>query len=97
MSRSGASASGVPGSVAGMFSAHPYAKLPMKTLLQPAYELAANGYVITEREARGLNGERKNFIKNSAQACAFTRKENWKAGDTLYQPELAATILRIQQ
>ena len=97
MSRSGASASGVPGSVAGMFSAHPYAKLQMKTLLQPAYELAANGYVITEREARGLNGERKNFIKNSAQACAFTRKENWKAGDTLYQPELAATILRIQQ
>ena len=97
MSRSGASASGVPGSVAGMFSAHPYAKLPMKTLLQPAYELAANGYVITEREARGLNGERKNFIKNSEQASAFTRKENWKAGDTLYQPELAATILRIQQ
>ena len=97
MSRSGASASGVPGSVAGMFSAHPYAKLPMKTLLQPAYELAANGYVITEREARGLNGERKNFIKNSTQASAFTRKENWKAGDTLYQPELAATILRIQQ
>ena len=97
MSRIGASASGVPGSVAGMFSAHPYAKLPIKTLLQPAYELASNGFVITEREARGLNAERKNFIKNSAQASAFTRKENWKAGDTLYQPELAATILRIQQ
>jgi gamma-glutamyltranspeptidase/glutathione hydrolase len=97
MSRIGASASGVPGSVAGMFSAHPYAKLPIKTLLQPAYELASNGFVITEREARGLNAERKNFIKNSAQASAFTRKEYWKAGDTLYQPELAATILRIQQ
>jgi len=97
MSREGASASGVPGSVAGMFSALAYAKLPMKTLLQPAYELAAGGYVITEREARGLNAERTNFIKNSAQASAFTRKENWKAGDTLYQPELAATILRIQQ
>jgi len=97
MSRIGASASGVPGSVAGMFSAHPFAKLPMKTLLQPAYELAANGFVISEREARGLNSERKNFIKNSAQASAFTRKENWKAGDTLFQPELAATILRIQQ
>ena len=97
LSRKGASASGVPGSVAGMFSALPFAKLPMKTLLQPAYELAINGFVITEREARGLNAERKNFIENSAQASAFTRKENWKAGDTLYQPELAATILRIQQ
>jgi len=97
MSKLGASASGVPGSVAGMFSAHPFAKLPMKTLLQPAYELAAGGFVITESEARSLNAERKNFINHSAQASAFTRKENWKAGDTLYQPELAATILRIQQ
>ena len=97
MSKLGASAAGVPGSVAGMFSAHPFAKLPMKTLLQPAYELAAGGFVITESEARSLNGERKSFIKYSAQASAFTRKENWKAGDTLYQPELAATILRIQQ
>lgn len=97
MSKLGASASGVPGSVAGMFSAHAFAKMTMKQLLQPAYELAAGGFVITESEARSLNAERKNFINHSAQASAFTRKENWKAGDTLYQPELAATILRIQQ
>ena len=97
MSRLGASASGIPGSVAGMFSTLPFAKMTMKQLLQPAYELAANGFVITESEARSLNAERKNFITHSAQASAFTRKENWQAGDTLYQPELAATILRIQQ
>lgn len=97
MSRLGASASGIPGSVAGMFSTLPFAKMTMKQLMQPAYELAANGFVITESEARSLNAERKNFITHSAQASAFTRKENWKAGDTLYQPELAATILRIQQ
>ena len=97
MSRLGASASGIPGSVAGMFSTLPFAKMTMKQLLQPAYELAANGFVITESEARSLNAERKNFITHSVQASAFTRKENWKAGDTLYQPELAATILRIQQ
>jgi len=85
MSRLGASASGIPGSVAGMFSTLPFAKMTMKQLLQPAYELAANGFVITESEARSLNAERKNFITHSAQASAFTRKENWKAGDTLYQ------------
>mgnify|MGYP000382926676 CR=1 FL=1 len=38
MSKLGASASGVPGSVAGMFSALPFAKMTMKQLLQPAYE-----------------------------------------------------------
>ncbi len=96
MSRSGASASGIPGTVAGMYSVLPFAKFPMKELIQPAYELAMNGFVITEREARGLNAERKNFIKNSAQASAFTRRELWKAGDTLVQPELAATLKRIQ-
>ena len=41
MSKLGASASGVPGSVAGMFSTLPFAKMTMKQLLQPAYELAA--------------------------------------------------------
>ncbi|MEY2811016.1 MAG: gamma-glutamyltransferase, partial [Bacteroidota bacterium] len=28
---------------------------------------------------------------------AFVKNEKWKAGDTLYQPELAATLKRIQQ
>ncbi len=92
----GASASGIPGSVAGMISTHAYAKLPLAVLIEPAIEYAEFGYVITEREAAGLNGQRANFLKNSSAPSAFTKKE-WKAGDTLYQPELAATLKRIQQ
>jgi gamma-glutamyltranspeptidase / glutathione hydrolase len=92
----GASASGIPGSVAGMISTHAYAKLPLTVLIEPAIEYAEFGYVITEREAAGLNGQRANFLKNSSAPSAFTKKE-WKAGDTLFQPELAATLKRIQQ
>ena len=92
----GASASGIPGSVAGMVSTHAYAKLPLAVLIEPAIEYAEFGYVITEREAAGLNGQRANFLKNSSAPSAFTKKE-WKAGDTLYQPELAATLKRIQK
>jgi len=92
----GASASGIPGSVAGMISTHAYAKLPLAVLIEPAIEYAEFGYVITEREAAGLNGQRANFLKNSSAPSAFTKKE-WKAGDTLYQPELAATLKRIQK
>ena len=92
----GASASGIPGSVAGMISTHAYAKLPLADLIEPAIEFAEFGYVISEREARGLNSERANFLKNSSAPSAFTQKE-WKAGDTLFQPELAATLKRIQQ
>jgi gamma-glutamyltranspeptidase/glutathione hydrolase len=92
----GASASGIPGSVAGMISTHAYATLPLAVLIEPAIEYAEFGYVITEREAAGLNGQRANFLKNSSAPSAFTKKE-WKAGDTLFQPELAATLKRIQK
>jgi gamma-glutamyltranspeptidase/glutathione hydrolase len=92
----GASASGIPGSVAGMISTHAYAKLPLSVLIEPAIEYAEFGYVITEKEAAGLNGQKANFLKNSSAPSAFTKKE-WKAGDTLFQPELAATLKRIQK
>ena len=97
LSRDGASASGIPGSVAGMFEILKYAKLPMAKLIQPAIEIAAFGYVITEKEARGLNATRAAFLKNSSAPSAFTQKEQWKAGDTLVQTDLANTLKRIQQ
>ena len=92
----GASASGIPGSIAGMISIHAYAKLPFAKLIEPAIEFAEFGYVISEREAKGLNADRANFLKYSSAPSAFTQKEVWKAGDTLIQPELAATLKRIQ-
>jgi gamma-glutamyltranspeptidase/glutathione hydrolase len=92
----GASASGIPGSIAGMISTHAYAKLPFAKLIEPAIEFAEFGYVISEREAKGLNADRANFLKHSSAPSAFTQKEVWKAGDTLIQLELAATLKRIQ-
>ncbi len=92
----GSSASGIPGSIAGMISTHAYAKLPFAKLIEPAIEFAEFGYVISEREAKGLNADRANFLKFSSASSAFTQKEVWKAGDTLIQPELAATLKRIQ-
>ena len=97
MSKDGASASGIPGSVAGMFATHAYAKLPMAKLLEPAIELAEYGYVITEKEASGFNSMRADFLKNSSAPSAYTKKDKWKAGDTLFQPDLAATLKRIQK
>jgi gamma-glutamyltranspeptidase/glutathione hydrolase len=79
-----------------MISTHAYAKLPFAKLIQPAIEFAEFGYVISEREAKGLNADRANFLKHSSAPSAFTQKEIWKAGDTLIQLELAATLKRIQ-
>ena len=97
LSRDGASASGIPGSVAGMFEMLQYATLPMAKLIQPAIELAAHGYVLTEKEARGLNATKPQFLKNSSAPSAFTQKEQWKVGDTLIQTDLANTLKRIQK
>ena len=97
LSRDGASASGIPGSVAGMFEIHQYATMSMAKLIQPAIELAAYGYILTEKEARGLNATRAQFLKNSSAPSAFTQKEQWKAGDTLIQTDLANTLRRIQK
>ena len=89
-------ANGVPGTIAGLFATLPYAKLPMKTLIQPAIDLAEFGFVISEREAAGLNATKESFIKNSTMPTAFVKAGKWKTGDTLVQKELAETLKRIR-
>lgn len=90
-------AAGVPGSVAGLFAAHTYALLPFRDLIAPAIELAEKGFTITEEEAEGLNSERENFLKYNTTSTVFTKKNPWKAGDTLVQKDLANTLRRISK
>ena len=97
LSQNGHLASGVPGTVAGIFATLPHAKLPFAILIQPAIDLARYGFVITEREASSLNGTKKDFIKYSTKPSAFVKETKWKVGDTLIQIELANTLTRIQK
>ena len=97
LSQTGHLASGIPGTVAGLFATLPYAKLSIKELIQPAIDLAEKGYAITESEANGLNATRESFLKFSTRPVAFVKETKWKAGDTLIQKELAATLKRIQK
>jgi gamma-glutamyltranspeptidase/glutathione hydrolase len=96
-SQNGHLASGVPGTVAGLFASHRYAKLPFAKLIEPAIELAEKGFVITESEARSLNYLQNDLKKYNTLLPAFYRTTPWKAGDTLIQSDLAATLKRIQR
>ncbi|HEV7331034.1 MAG TPA: gamma-glutamyltransferase [Flavisolibacter sp.] len=87
---------GVPGTVAGLFETMKHAKLPLATLIQPAIDLAENGFVITQREASGLNGIQDELGKYTTVRSAFQKNGSWKAGDTLVQPDLANTLKRIR-
>lgn len=97
LSQFGHLASGVPGTIAGLFASLPYAKLSFKELIQPAIDLAAKGFSITAAEASSLNGNKTAFEKYNTKPIAFVKHENWKAGDTLVQTELAATLTRIRE
>ena len=89
--------SGAPGTVAGLFASHQYAKLPFAQLIQPAIELAEKGFIITASEARSLNYLQGDLKKYNTVAPVFVKETAWKEGDTLIQKDLAATLKRIQQ
>ena len=65
LSQNGHLASGVPGSVAGFFAAHQYGKLSFREIIQPAIDLAENGFAITASQAESFNENGKDFIKYS--------------------------------
>ena len=96
-SQSGHLSSGVPGTVAGLFAAHKHGKLPFEKLIQPAIELAENGFIITASEARSLNGLQNDLKKYNSVMPVFVKSTPWKEGDTLVQKDLANTLRRIQK
>ncbi len=95
-SQNGHLAAGVPGTVAGLFTTHQYARLPFRQLIQPAIELAEKGFVITDAEASNLNAAMGTFIRYSTRPNAFIKYGGWKEGDTLVQKDLANTLKRIR-
>lgn len=96
LSQNGHLAAGVPGAVAGLFSCMPYAKLPLKKLIQPAIDLAEKGFVLTASEARQLNRIQEPLIKYNTVTPVFVKAAGWKTGDTLIQKDLANTLKRIR-
>lgn len=93
LSEKGHLSSGVPGSVAGMFEAHQkYGSLPWRELVQPSVDLARNGVVLTEREARSLNRLQDTLKRYNTVMPEFLLSEEWKASDTLYWQDLARTL-----
>ncbi len=97
LSTDGHLASGVPGSVDGMVEAHAkYGTLPWKDLVQPAIDLALNGFTISEREANWLNDLQKDLIKYNTVKPEFLVKEKWNMGDSIRWTDLGHTLERIR-
>jgi len=89
-------ASGVPGTIAGLFACLKYAKLPFKTLIGPAIQLAENGFAISASQANAFNDLKDEFIKLNTSIPVFVKNDAWKEGNILVQKDLAATLKRIR-
>lgn len=86
-------ASGVPGSVDGMAEAYrKYGKLKWAGLLQPAINLAHNGFKITRRLASALNHAKEQFTSLNKGKSYLVKDAAWQEGDLLVQEDLAKTL-----
>jgi gamma-glutamyltranspeptidase / glutathione hydrolase len=89
-------ASGIPGTIAGVFEVHKkYGSLPINEILEPVIALAKRGVIITKIQAKSLAANRASFIKANGPNSLFSKE--YKAGDTLKHIVLAATFERISK
>ncbi|MEO6538626.1 MAG: gamma-glutamyltransferase [Ferruginibacter sp.] len=96
LSQEGRLASGIPGTVAGLFASMKYAKLNFKTLIAPAILLAEKGFAITEGQAQSFNNTKAEFVSVNKHPVAFVKDGVWKAGDILVQTDLANSLKRMR-
>jgi gamma-glutamyltranspeptidase/glutathione hydrolase len=93
----GIHASGVPGSVAGMWLAHKkHGTVDWETLVQPAVTLAEKGFVVPPKLAQGAS----NYISYLNEQKINVNFEKYFAGlqanEIFKQPDLAKTLMRIR-
>ncbi|MUP47479.1 gamma-glutamyltransferase [Gramella sp. BOM4] len=90
---------GVPGTVAGLYKAHQkYGKLAWKDLVQPAIDLAENGFEVSMPIAGFSNMLKRYETEYPSTAEVFLKKDGspYEAGDILVQKDLAETLKRIR-
>ncbi len=94
-------ANAVPGTVAGL--GHAWARfgsgrVSWATVLEPARRLAAGGFPVSPALAQDLVASTELLSANAESQRIFLREGRpYAAGETFRQPDLAATLVRLQQ
>lgn len=91
----GHKASGVPGTVMGLWQAHQrFGKLPWADLVAPAIHYAQNGFTVAENQYQ----YRADLLQQLEGKTNFGKYFSaMQSGQTFKQPELAATLSRIAE
>ena len=91
-------ATGVPGTVAGMVHAlENYGTMSLKQVMQPAYDLAKDGYSMYNYLEGSLNSRKERLMQNEAAAKVFYKADgsSYKYGETFKQEDLAWSLKQI--
>ncbi len=92
----GATAVGVPGTVAGIIAVHEkLGSLPLKEIMAPVIDLAENGVIVTEKQAQRLEHYRDIFMEVNSDSTFFATV--YKVGDSIKYPALANTLQKISE
>ena len=90
----GATAVGVPGTVAGVIAVHEkFGSLPLKEIMAPVIELAKKGVIVTKKQAERLENYRDIFMEVNSDTTFFATV--YKMGDSIKYPALANTLQKI--
>jgi len=94
MSTQGATAVGVPGTVAGIIEVHKkFGKLSLEEIFEPVIALAEKGVIVTEKQAKRIAHYRDLIIEVNGDSTKFAQV--LKAGDIIKYPALANTMRSI--
>ena len=94
-------AAGVPGTVRGMELAlkkYGSGKLSWAQLIEPARQLALKGFPVSHLLARALTKKKPQFeLYEDSRKIFLNNGKLYQEGDVLRQPDLAATLARLQR
>ena len=92
----GGLAVGVPGTVAGLVAIHEkFGTIPWEELVQPAIDLALDGYLVTEKQEKSFNSKIEDFISVNGPKTFYA--QGFKSGDRVKNIALANTLKRISK
>lgn len=98
LSQQGWTSSGVPGTVAGLiYALKKYGTMNLSNVIQPAIDLAENGFVLNKKMVESLNSYYNDFINIESSRKIFTKNGNkFSEGDLFVQKDLARTLRLIK-
>ncbi len=99
LSQQGTTSAGVPGSVAGLiYALEKYGTLSLAEVIQPAIDLAINGWRLEKRDSIYFSNNFSVFEKYPSSKKIFTKNgQPYSVGELFFQPDLAWTLEQIKK